>query len=157
MRTLLVCFLVFLGSAGSLLAADSFVGTWRLNIAKSKAEPQPPGMAVRAETVVIQEINERYEVTVQGTRENGSPISVRYSVPAMGGMLKYSGGAQQADTHAMKKINDTTVDFIATRNGKVVSTIRATVSANGKAMRTDEKGVDADGKPVQDLEVFDRQ
>ena len=114
-------------------------------------------MAVQAETFVVHENSQRYEVTVHGTRENGSAIVVRYSVAGKGGPLTYSNGAPQTETHSMKRIDANTVELIATRSGKVVSTIRATVSANGKAMRTDEKGVDAHGKPIRDLEVFDKQ
>jgi hypothetical protein len=49
--TLLVCLLAFLGSASSLQAAEPLVGTWKLNIAKSKPVPSQPGMAVKEETL----------------------------------------------------------------------------------------------------------
>src|SRR3954469_7682315 len=90
MRTLL-CLFVFLGLTNSLLAADPFIGTWKLNVGKSKPAPAPPGMAVKEETLVIEEITERYEVTVKATQENGSAISARYSHPLKGGLVTYSG------------------------------------------------------------------
>jgi hypothetical protein len=73
MRTPLLCLLVFL-AANSLLAADPCVGTWKLNVGKSKPAPAPLGMAVKEETIVIEEITERYDVTVKGMLENGSAI-----------------------------------------------------------------------------------
>jgi hypothetical protein len=69
MRALLVVYLAFLGSGGSLLAADSYVGTWKRNAAKSKPAPAKPGMAVKELTLVVQETGGRYEETETGTRE----------------------------------------------------------------------------------------
>ena len=91
--TLLVCFLAFLPLAGSLQAADPFVGSWKLNVAKSKPAPAQPGMAVKEQTIVIQETGKRYETTVKGTLENGSAMSVRFSGPVKGGPTTYSEGA----------------------------------------------------------------
>jgi hypothetical protein len=156
--TLLVCFVAFLGSASSLQAAEPFVGTWKLNVAKSKLTPTPPGMAANEETLVIQKTGEGYEITMKGTRENNSPFVVRYSVPQKGGPLTFAEGAPPTGTSmASKRINDRTVDLITTRDGKAVSTNHVTVSANGKTMRGDEKGVDAQGKPIQGFAVWDKQ
>jgi hypothetical protein len=43
------------------------------------------------------------------------------------------------------------------RNGKVIRSNHATVSADGKTVREVVKGVDAQGKPEESLFVFDRQ
>jgi hypothetical protein len=156
--TLLVCFLAFLGSANSLLAADPLVGTWKLNVAQSKPTPAPPGMATKEETLIIQETGAGYEATAKGTRENGSAISARASFPLKGGPVTYSEGAPPAGTSlAMKKINDSTFDLITTRGGKVVFTTHIIVSANGKTMQGADKGVDEQGKPVQGLMLWDKQ
>jgi hypothetical protein len=154
--TLLVCLLAFLALGGSLQAADPFVGTWKLNVAKSKPVPTQPGMAVKEETMVMQATSERYEVTAKGTRENGSAISARWSDPIKGGPVTYSEGAPPAGTSdAWKRITDSTGDFITTRDGKVMSTGHWTVS--GKTLRGEIKAIDAQGKPVQGSEVWDKQ
>ena len=167
MRTLLVFLLAFLGSAGSLQAADPFVGTWKLNVAKSNPAPTPPGMAIKKEgkeeTVVIQETSERYEVqrTLKGTRENGSAIdlSQRYWFPLKGGPITYSEGPPPAagTSGIMKKIDDSTIVLVTTRDGTVASSTHITVNANSKTMRVDTTEVDAQGQPVQGLAVFDKQ
>jgi hypothetical protein len=156
--TLLVCFLAFLALAGSLQAADPFVGTWKLNVAKSNPIPAPPGMALKEQTEVVQATSQRYDLTFKGTRENGSANSIRFSAPLKGGPVVFTeGGPPAGASVALKRISGRTVDFITTRDGKVVLTRRVTVSANGKTMRTDEKGVDAQGKPVQALYLSDKQ
>jgi hypothetical protein len=157
MRTKLLCLFVFL-LANSVLAADPFGGTWKLNVGKSKPAPAPPGMAVKEETIVIEEITERYDVTVKGTQENGSAISARYSHPLKGGLVTYSGlPAGNSEMVVVNRTNDSTLEFIRSRDGKVVTTNHVTVSANGKMMLVDEKGVDAQGNPVHALYVFDKQ
>jgi hypothetical protein len=158
MQTLLMVCLAFLVSAGSLLAADSYVGTWRRNAAKSKPTPAKPGMAVKELTLVVQESGGRYEETETGTRENGSAIATRDSYPLKGGLVTYSDGAPPPGTsEVMKRINDSTREFVTTRDGKVTSTERVTMSANGKAMRVEITGADAEGKPVHSVSVWDKQ
>jgi hypothetical protein len=168
MRTLLACFLAFLGSANSLQAADSsagtwkFAGTWKLNVARSKLAPAPPGMSVKDDVAVAEVISVKGEPSEQGTvkrtLENGTVISIRYTVPLKGGPLTFSEGAPPAGTAIiMKVINDSVVDTITTRDGKAISTSHFTLSANGKTMRVETKGVDAQGKPVQGLGVYDKQ
>lgn len=158
MRTTpLVCFLAFLALAGVLQATDPFVGTWKLNLAKSKPAPAPPGMAVKEETMIIHAISERYEVTRKGTHENGSTFSIRESFPQAGGPITFSEGGPPAGTsQTAQKLNDSTSDFIMTRERKVVSTIHATVSANLKTLRIETRSVDAQGKPVHSVAVLDR-
>jgi hypothetical protein len=58
---------------------------------------------------------------------------------------------------AVKRTNDSTLDFIRKRDGKVVSTNHVTVSANGKMMLINEKSVDAQGKPVHGRYRLDKQ
>jgi hypothetical protein len=154
--TLLVCFLAFLGSASSLQAADPFVGTWKLNVAKSKPAPAPPGMAVNAETQVLQATGDQYVLSAKGTRENGAAISSRASFPLKGGPVTYTEGAPPAGiSRTMKRINESTLDFSETRDGKVDGTIHAVVS--GKTLRLETKGIDEKGKPTTGLVVFDKQ
>jgi hypothetical protein len=158
MRTLLLCLFLFPVSANSLLAADPFLGTWKLNVGKSKPAPAPTGMAVKEETIVIAEITGRHDVIVTATQENGSAISARYSHPAKGGTVTYSGQpAGTSEVVVVNRPNDSTLEFVRTRDRKVVTTNHVTVSANGKTMLVDEKGVDAQGKPVQSLYVLDKQ
>ena len=159
MRTkLLACFLAFLALSGTLQAADPWVGTWKLNVGKSKPIPAQPGMALKESSITIQATSERYEVTDKATRENGSAISMRYSAPTKGGSVVFSKGALPAGTSdAWKRINDSTGEFITTRDGKVVMTRHVMVSADGKTMRADIEGIDAQGKLVQGMELFDKQ
>jgi hypothetical protein len=158
MRTVFLCSL-FLGLAGLLLGADDpFAGTWKFNVAKSKPAPAQAGMAIKEQTSVIEESSDQATVTLKGTRENGSAISTKYTVLRNGGPISYSEGGPPAGVSvASKRINDRTVDFITTRDGKEVSTTHITVNSNGKTMRLATHGTDARGKPVHSTAVFEKQ
>ena len=57
--------------AAALWAADPFVGTWKLNTAKSKFKQ---GQAPKEQTVTITEVGSNLEVTVQRTGSDGKSI-----------------------------------------------------------------------------------
>jgi hypothetical protein len=72
----LVLALTVLSFTGTLVAADAFTGTWKLNVAKSKFAA---GMEVEDVTAVIAEEGANLVVTVKGTAGDGKPISVKYT------------------------------------------------------------------------------
>jgi len=158
MPRVFVCSL-FLALAGLLSGADDqFAGTWKLNVAKSKPAPSPPGKALKDETMVVQETSSTAAVTLSGNREDGSAVLTKYNTPTGGGPVTYTENGPPAGVSVVtKRINDRTVDFITTRDGKEVSTNHVTVSPDGKTMRLSVKGMDAQGKPVQSVLVFERQ
>jgi hypothetical protein len=77
MRRVLACSL-FLGLAGLLLGADDpFVGTWKLNLEKSKFSPSQPGRATKEEILTIEMTGDDGTVTMKGTRgESGTDETV---------------------------------------------------------------------------------
>jgi hypothetical protein len=89
MQRLFVCSF-FLAVTGLLSGADSqLAGTRKLNVAKSKPAPTPPGKTVKAETIVIQENGDTATVTISGTREDASAIidEIYSSSPRRAGCL----------------------------------------------------------------------
>ena len=158
MQKMLVCSLFLAMNCLLLGADDPFAGTWKYNVAKSKPGPAQPGMAMKEQTMTVEESNGQATVTFKGTRENGSPASMKYTTPLNGGAVNYSEGGPPAGVSVTtKRINDRAVDFITTNNGKVVSTNHVTVSANGKTMQLNAEGVNAQGQPVQSMIVYQKQ
>jgi hypothetical protein len=151
----LVLGLTLLTFTGSLLAADAFTGTWKLNVAKSKFAA---GTEVKEVTVVIAEQGANLAVTVTGTAGDGKPISVKYTLPAKGGAVSYTEGAPASGaTATTKRVNVSTIDSTSSLNGKEVGSTHTVVSADGKTLTRTVKGVDAQGKPFQNTEVYERQ
>jgi hypothetical protein len=151
----LVLGLMLLGFTDTLLAADAFTGTWKLNVAKSK---YAAGMEVKEVTVVVAEQGDNLAVTVKGTAGDGKPISVKYTLPVKGGAVSYTEGAPASGaTVTTKRVNATTIDSTSSLNGKEVGSTHSVVSADGKTLTRVVKGLDAQGKAFQNTEVYERQ
>ena len=156
----LVCGVVALGSFGFLLlSADSFyIGTWKLNVAKSKFAK---GHEAADMTVVVTIKSDTATVTVKGTggfMGAGKPVSIKYTVPAMGGPLTYLEGAPPAGIKdALKFIDERHSDTISTMDGKQIFIEHVVVSADRKTMIVRESGVDEKGLPFKAVEAYDRQ
>jgi hypothetical protein len=151
----LVLGLALVGFTGTLLAADAFTGTWKLNVAKSKLAPSTE---LKDLTVVVAEEGDKFLVTVKGTAGDGKPISVKYTLPVKGGAVTYMEGAPPTGaTSTTKRVNATTIDSTSALNGKEVGSTHTVVSADGKMLTRVVKGMDTQGKPYQNTEVYDRQ
>ena len=151
----LVLGLMLLSFTGTLLAADAFTGTWKLNVAKSKLAA---GTEVKEITVVVAEQGDNLAVTVKGTAGDGNPIAVKYTLPAKGGAVSYTEGAPPSGaTATTKRVDATTIESTSSLNGKEVGSTRSVVSADGKTLTRVVKGVDAQGNSFQNTEVYERQ
>jgi hypothetical protein len=151
----LVLALTVLSFTGTLVAADAFTGTWKLNVAKSK---YAAGMEVKDVTVVVAEEGANLVVTVKGTAGDGKPISVKYTFPAKGGAVNYTEGAPASGaTVTSKRVNASTIDSTSSLNGKEVGSTHAVLAADGKTVTRVVKGADAQGKAYQNTEVYERQ
>jgi hypothetical protein len=154
-----ICGLVALGSFGFfLLGADNaFVGTWKLNVAKSKFAK---GQEATDATMVVSVEGDTTTVTTNGTGGFLGPgkHSSKFTVPTAGGPLNYTEGpppAGIADT--LKSINNRTDDIISTQNGKEVLKTHVVVSANHKTMIITLSGADDTGVAFTSIEAYDRQ
>jgi len=80
----LVWAMLVLSSIGALWAADAFMGTWKVNVAKSKFAK---GRELKELTLTAVEQGDNAMVTLMGTTGDGKPVSVKYTVPLKGGTL----------------------------------------------------------------------
>lgn len=157
MRKLMMLVVVF-GLTGFLWAEDLSVGTWKLNIAKSKFAPSTEA-AVKEEMAIIREVGDQWEIAFTGKRVDGSSISLKATRPRQGGVVKFLTGGSEGDN---EQSFDTVVEpgdwyHTSLQNGKQVAVIHGIVSKDGKTMRQITKGIDEKGKPYEDIEVYDRQ
>jgi len=125
--TLALCFV----SVAVCFAADSFMGTWKLNEAKSKIGAGSP----KNTTVVYEAAGDDVKVTVDGTDGDGKPVHSEWTG-------KYDGkdypvtGDPSTDTRSYKKVNDHTLMFTNKKGEKVTISGRAVVSATTKSRKT---------------------
>jgi hypothetical protein len=140
-------------ASGLLLAQSSpFVGTWKLNPAKSKFTSGAPAIE---EMATIQTVGDQDEVTVNGTAADGSPISMKYEMPTKGGAGKFLAGPY--DAVSGKIVYDHTREASYMKGGKEILHLTPVVSKDGNTMKVTVKGMDAQGKPVSGVSVWEKQ
>jgi len=138
---------------GALWAADPFVGTWKLNVAKSKAAN--PSLMPKSEVQKSEGLDNSLKTVFDGVDIDGKPYYMTWSA-------KYDGkdfpntGDPDADTIALREIDATTFEFVLKKAGKEVMVGRDTVSKDGKTRTMTVKGIN----PTQGFGgtfVYDKQ
>jgi hypothetical protein len=151
-RTLLVLAIAALPALG----ADNSLGTWKVNIAKSKYTPAP--MPLKSYTMVREAAPGGVKVTITGERADGTPINATYTAKFDGSASMVSGAGAPYDSIALKQVNANTFTYEAKNAGtKYHANFRMAVGGDGKSMTTTGKGMDADGKPMTVTLVFEKQ
>jgi hypothetical protein len=139
--------------AGALFAQSPFAGTWKIDTAKTKYKTGAPPKDL---TLVIEEKGDEIQVTASGTNADGSPLTLKYTVPEKGGAGKVEEGAAY-DGVTSKRVSADVRDNTYTKNGKEVATRHVVVSKDGKTMRSSIKGVNAQGNAISGTDVFEKQ
>jgi hypothetical protein len=139
--------------------ADPIIGTWKLNVSKSRTLPDLPidvGQRAKEATEIYQEVDDQIELTLTGT--SGEPISGKCRWPRDGGIAII----QEDALMGVILIVETLIapgEWYATflKDGKQVVVIHKIISKDGRTMSLISKQADAQGKPCEQTVVYDRQ
>ena len=137
---------------GPAFAADPLVGSWKLNVAKSKFSA---GSELTAGTRVYTEANGLYTLDQKLTGTDGKERSNRAQY--RDGKEVKQAGVESTDTTLGKKIDASTWDFDLKKNGKVVGHVHRVVSPDGKTLTVHNTGVQLSGATGDETLVFDKQ
>ena len=139
--------------AAPAFAADPIVGTWKLNVAKSKFAP---GGTLTAGTRTYTESNGLYTIKQSMTGADGKARSNTAQYRDGVEVKQSSGGPYDATVG--KKIDANTWDFDLKKDGKVVGHVHRVVSADGKTLTVQNSGNPMiSGGSGDETLVFDRQ
>ena len=145
---LAICFI----GAVVCLAAEGFVGTWKLNEAKSKLTAGGP----KNTTVVYEAAGDMTKVTVEGVDADGKATHNEWTGKFDGKDYAVVGDST-SDKRSYKQIDDRTLTFSATKAGKVTLTGRIEISADGKSRTVTTHATDSNGKKITNVAVYDKQ
>ena len=143
-----------LGGAVLAQSTDSQVGTWKLNLAKSKYSPGP---APKSGTTKIEGVGAGTKVIVDQPQADGSMRHWEITANYDGKDSPVTGNNPDADMVARTRINATTIQTVYKKGGKVTTTQTSAVSADGKTRTVTTQGVNAAGQTVNNVAVYDRQ
>jgi hypothetical protein len=126
------------------------IGTWHLNVAKSKYRPGP---GPKSQTRTYEAHPNGVKATVRTVDADGHSTSVEY-------VAKYDRveypimGSAEADAIALNKIDAYTAEASLTHAGKVIGTARRVISPDGKTMTItfrDSRGT------INNVAVYEKQ
>ncbi len=135
------------------VAGDPFVGTWKINVSKTKFAPV--GDWVKESTITYRVVGDQFTYEDKGTRINGSAFSGKGSHPLVGGMIQppnADGTVSYVTVIGPGDAYSTTL-----RDGKQIVYEHFVVSKDGKTLTITIKGMDAQGKPAEALYILDKQ
>jgi hypothetical protein len=137
--------LLILCALALVAADDPFIGTWKLNVAKSKFSPGPP---LQSQTVTIGGDN---KVEVSGTDGKGQMVSWSYTFAPGTATITGIPDASVMETRKGNTVNHTW------KFGKGAQKGHGVISKDGKTMTYILQGTDDDGKKVNNRSFFEKQ
>jgi hypothetical protein len=134
-------------------AADSVIGTWKLNVAKSTFSPGP---APKSQTRIYAESAQGIVLTLKTVAADGTESTASLTFKYDGKPYAVSGNPD-FDTVSLKRVDALTVNGTQMKAGVNVGTSVRAVSKDGKALTFKQKGTHVGGMKYDDVLVYDRQ
>jgi hypothetical protein len=147
-----ILFLTLAAAGMALAQGNPFVGTWKLNVAKSKYDPGPPP---KSQTRTWDASG---KVSVKGINAAGKPVSYGYPIKEDGKEYPTVGAIPNgADQISSNKFAPNTVEVHFMRGGKPAETTTFAVSKDGKTLTISAKGSNPDGSPFNNVTVWEKK
>jgi hypothetical protein len=141
-------------AAGIASAAgyDAFLGTWKLNEAKSKIATG----TTKNSTVVYTKDGDNVKVAIDGTDTKGQAYHSDWTGKFDGKDYALTGDPS-SDNRSYKVINDHTLLASSKKGGKEINTARIVLSTDGKTRTVTLSGKDASGAKITSTQIYDKQ
>ena len=147
------CLIVLLGTVAAF-AGDNSLGTWKLNVEKSKYTPAP--LPVKSLTAIREAADGGVKVTTTGEQQDGTPIKSGYTAKYDGKENAVTGAPW--DTIAIQQVDDNTFKMTTRQaNGKYQASGQIVVSKDGKTMTSTSKGTNGEGVAFTAEFVWEKQ
>ena len=141
------------GAVVAAPAADPLIGTWKLNVAKSKFSPGP---APKAQIRNYAESAQGTTLTLKTTAADGKETTTSLTFRDDGKPYPASGNPD-FDTVSVTRLDALTVHSAQLKAGVTVGTGVRTVSKDGKTLTFAQQGTHASGVKYDNVLVYDRQ
>lgn len=148
--------MTLLEGAAAMSHADPILGTWELNIAKSKYESGPPP---KSHTRTYVQVGDEIKATARTVEADGKVSTVTWSFNASyDGKERPMTGADDGDSIAIKRVDANTFAATQKKAGKVTVIATRLMSADGKTMTLISRiNPDSAGNVQTDVQVFEKR
>lgn len=145
---------VLLGGTALAQSGSSEIGTWKLNVAKSKyIQGDPP----KSSTTKITAAGAGVKIVTDAVSADGTVRHSESSSNYDGKDSPIVGNSQNGDVVARTRVNATTIRSVFKNGGKVTVTSISVISEDGKTRTTTATGTNALGKAVNSVQVYEKQ
>ena len=140
------------GAAPLAQSPDPMLGTWKLNVEKSKS-------SYKSGTSLIEAAGDGVKVTADLVGADGTAYHWTWTAKYDGkdvpitGTTPFGPGA----VAALTRVDAHTAKIVGKRNGEVILTQTIVTSADGKSRTVTTRSKDAKGQPVETMSVYDKQ
>jgi hypothetical protein len=145
---------VLLTALGASYAAPGnvFIGTWTLNLSKSKIT----GDAPQSSTVVYSIDGDNVKCVIDTTGASGQAVHTEWTGKFDGKAYPVTGSTE-VDMRSYRAINSHTIAATDMKGGKIVDRARVVVSADGNSRTVTVHGTDAKGMRSTSILYYDKQ
>jgi hypothetical protein len=153
---LLLALFVAVVATPALAQDNPFLGTWKLNTAKSKFNGAPAPKAL-TRTITAEGSGTKYSFA--GTAADGSAFGYSFvsSYDGKDCAISGMGTPAGADAITLKHVAANKTEGTLKKGGSEVGKVTAEVSKDGKVATVKSKGKTADGKDWSSESVYDKQ
>jgi hypothetical protein len=137
---------------GSFAQSSSVIGTWKMNIGKSKFTGPPE----RSSTATFTQDGQNIRGTNQVIDAQGNATTVVF-MNIYDGMPHPTTGSPLYDASAYTRLDANTVIISRFKAGKLVQVGTSVVSQDGKTMTGSLTGTQLNGQLGSEIEVYDKQ
>jgi len=155
LRTITVA-AALLFASGTLWAQQQnpTIGTWNLNVAKSKYDPGPP---LRSGTTKFEPSGtDRIKTTVDQVSGQGTRVHYEYTAGFDGKDYPVTG-SPEFDSVSLRRTDPNTTVSVWKKGGTVARMLRSIVAKDGKTRTIDGVGINAQGQAYHNVVVYDKQ
>ena len=128
---------------------DPLVGSWKLNVAKSKG--------AKSGSTTIEAAGQGVKFTVDLVATDGTANHWSFTGNFDGKDNPVTGNSPWGNAAALERVDARTIRIVSKQNGKVMTTSTIVVAADGKTRTSTTKGTDLKGQPVDSVSLYEKQ
>lgn len=152
LSSLLLCAVTSL-SGQPASASENWVGSWKLNAAKSSFGSEA---VIRAQTLKFEATPAGIKLTSEGTDAQGKPMQGEYTSKFDGKDVAWTGNPS-ADMACPTRIDDNSYENVWKSAGKPTMTAKVVVSDQNKTLTITQTPTDPQGAASGSVAVYERQ
>ena len=141
--------IALVGGTALAQSTDPLIGTWKLNVAKSKG--------AKSGSSTIEAAGQGVKFTVDLVLPDGAASHWSFTGNYDGKDVPVAGKSPWGNSAALTRVDARTIRIVSKQDGKVMTTSTIVVAADGKTRTTTTKGTDLKGQPVDAVSLYEKQ